>query len=104
MSARVLAPDETDLRKIVVAVNQYAQGRSNAGGTFTCTIGSSTTTVTDANVGSTSQIAVCPATGVASVELGGGSFFIDTIAAGSFVAHHTNTATANRTFRYVVQG
>ena len=110
MGAYVLSPDEKDPRRIVVAINQYAQGRSNAGGPakgiFTCQTNAATTTVANANVGTDSRIAVCPATGAASTELGSGNFFIATatIKAGSFVVTHTNSATANRTFSYVLQG
>jgi hypothetical protein len=106
VTALVLAPDEPDLRKHVVAINQYAQGRSNAGATFTCATGAGTTRVTDVNVSPTSSIAVCPASPAAAAEMASGSFFIDkaAIRAGSFDVSHTNAATAGRTFHYVIQG
>lgn len=105
MTARVLKPFESDARTIVAAINQYAQGRSNAGGKLTCTISASQTTVTDPNVSATSQIAVCPMTGAASTEIGSGNFFIPAVTiAGSFLVKHTNSAVANRTFSYVIQG
>lgn len=106
MTARVLSPDETDLRKHVLAINQYAQGRSNAGGTFTCTINVATTTVTDANVGTTSKISCEATNAVSAAERASGNFFIATatIKAGSFVVTHTNSATTGRTFQYVIQG
>ena len=104
MTALVLAPDERDLRKHVLAINQYAQGRSNAGGTFTCLAGSAATTVFDANVGSGSYIPYGAASAAAAAELA--TLYIPraTIKAGSFVVQHSNSATAGRTFQYNVQG
>ena len=106
MTALVLAPDEQDLRKHVVAINQYAQGRSNAGAVFTCTPGAATTTVKDANVGASSFVAVCPASAAAAAELASGSFYIakSDIVAGGFTVHHSSAAAPGRTFHYVVQG
>lgn len=105
MTARVLKPFEKDLRQIVVAVNQYSQGRSNAGGTFTCMTGASQTTVSDQNVSAGSNIAVSPMTAAASTEIASGNFYIPAItSAGSFVVKHTNAATTGRTFSYVIQG
>lgn len=106
MTALVLAPDEQDLRKHVVAINQYAQGRSNAGALFTCTPGAGTTTVKDANVGPSSFIAVCPATAAAAAELASGQFYVPktTITAGQFVVNHSAAATPGRVFSYVIQG
>jgi hypothetical protein len=106
MTALVLQPDEQDLRKHVLAINQYAQGRSNAGGTFTCLVGSATTTVLDANVGSGSFISICPASASGAAEIAAGTLYIPkaTIKAGSFVVQHANSSTAGRTFQYHVQG
>jgi hypothetical protein len=104
MTALILQPDEQDLRKHVLAINQYAQGRSNAGARFTCALGSTTTTVSDVNVGSSSVIMPCAASAAAALEWASGQFFIDRITAGGFLVHHTNSATANRIFTYGVQG
>jgi hypothetical protein len=104
MTALVLQPDEQDLRKHVLAINQYAQGRSNAGSTFTCLAGSSTTTVFDANVGAGSFITTCPASAAAAAEVATMYIPKATIRAGSFVVQHANSPTAGRTFQYHVQG
>ena len=49
MSAYVLSTVETDQRKINTAINQLAEGRSNAVGTCTLAAGATSTTVTAKN-------------------------------------------------------
>jgi hypothetical protein len=105
MSATLLTPfDVRDPARLANIVNQLAQGRSNAGGRFTCGLSSATTTISDRNVGSDSKISICPATAAAGAELASGNLYIDTINAGSFVVHHANNATTGRTFMYTIQG
>ena len=106
MTALILAPDEPDLRKHVVAINQYAQGRSNAGATFILTPGAGVTTVTDANVGPSSFIVAQAANLAAAVEMAAGEFYIakSDIRAGSFDVHHSIAAPPGAIFQYHVQG
>lgn len=106
MTAQVLAPDEQDLRKHVVAINQYAQGRSNAGSTFTCALSAGVTVVRDVNVGASSFVVACPASPAAALEMASGQFYIAKadVIAGGFIVHHSAAATPGRTFMYVIQG
>lgn len=104
MTAYVLPSAETDLRKIVNAINQLAQGRSNANGTFTLTANTTTTAVTSINCGSGSTVTYTPTTANASGEVGGGTIYIATVANGSFTITHANAATTDRTFKYAIQG
>lgn len=96
--------EETDLKKIILALQQLGAGRSNAVGTFTCTANQATTTVTDANCASGSVVLYMPTTANASAEVGNGTIYIGTVSNGSFVVTHANSATTGRTFKYAIHG
>ena len=106
MSGPVLIPNETELFRIVFAINQLAQGRSNAVGTFTCTENAATTTVQAPACAAGSSVLLMPTTANAAAEFGNGTIYVETatVAAGSFVVTHANSATAGRTFYYVCLG
>lgn len=104
MTAYVLPSAETDLRKIVNAINQLAQGRSNAVGTFTLTDSTTTTTVTSINCGEGSTILYTPTTADASAEVGAGTIYIETVSNGSFIVTHANSAVTTRSFMYAAIG
>jgi hypothetical protein len=104
MTATVLPLAESDLRKIVFAVNQLGQGRSNAVGSVTLTANTATTTVTATNCGAGSTPILTPTTANASAEFGGGSIYVGTVSNGSFVITHANNAQTDRTFLYAVLG
>ena len=104
MTAYVLPSAETDLRKIVNAINQLTQGRSNANGTFTLTANTTTTTLTSINCGTGSTPTWSPTTANAAAEVGGGTLYVSSVLAGSFVLIHANAATTDRTFKYAIQG
>lgn len=104
MSGTVPAPDEKDLRRIVRSIRDLFEGRSNATGQFTMTQSQATTTVTAPNCGSDSKIALIPRTSAAATEYGAGTWYISAVVPGSFTVTHVNSATAGRTFDYVIQG
>lgn len=104
MSGLVIANDEKDVRKIAFAVNQMLQGRSNAVGSVTLTANAGTTTVTAANCGSGSTVLLFPETTSAATEFGAGTLKVGTVSNGSFIVTHVNSATADRTFRWVALG
>jgi hypothetical protein len=104
MSALVLAPDETDPRKVNTAINQLAQGRSNAVGTVTLQAGATTTLVTAGNCGAGSVVLLSPLTAHAAAELGNGSIYVSNVANGSFTLTHANNAQTDRTFGFVAVG
>ena len=68
MTAYVPGITETDLKKIVLALQQLAAGRSNAVGTVTLATGSATTVVTTANCAAGSTPMLTPATANAAAE------------------------------------
>jgi hypothetical protein len=106
MTAFVPGVTETDLKKIVMALQQLAAGRSNAVGTVTLTASVATTTVTDMNCAEASAILLMPTTANASAEIGAGTIYIATatILNGSFIITHANNAQTDRIYRYAIYG
>ena len=104
MTAFVPGITETDLKKIVLAIQQLAAGRSNAVGTVTLTENAATTVVTDNNFAPGSVPLFTPTTANAAAEIGAGTMYISARANKSFTITHANSATAGRTFLYAIQG
>lgn len=106
MTAFVPGISETDPKKINLAIQQLAAGRSNAVGTVTLTTGSATTVVTTATgtcaPGSVPRLV--PTTANAATEYGAGAWYISSVGVDTFTITHTNSATAGRTFLYAIQG
>jgi hypothetical protein len=104
MTAYVPGITETDLKKIVLALQQLAAGRSNAIGSVTLATGSPTTTVTTNNCATGSTPILTPASANAATELGNGTLYVSAVANGSFTVTHANSATTGRTFLYAIIG
>ena len=104
MTAYVPGITETDLKKIVLALQQVAAGRSNAVGSVTLTTGAATTTVATTNCTSASTPILTPASANAAAELGNGTLYVSAVANGSFTLAHANSATTGRTFLYAILG
>ena len=104
MTAYVPGITETDLKKIVLALQQLAAGRSNAVGTVTLATGVATTVVTDKNCAAGSTPLLTPATANAATEVGNGTLYVSAVANGSFTLTHASSATTGRTFLYALHG
>lgn len=107
MVAYVPSITETDLKKIVLSLQQLAAGRSNAVGNVTLTTGAATTVVTVTQTGiiaSGSKVWIQETTAAAAAEKASGNCFISAVANDTFTITHTNSATAGRTFFWGVQG
>jgi hypothetical protein len=104
MTAYVPGITETDLKKIVLAIQQLAAGRSNAVGSVTLAVGASSTTVTTANCAAGSVPILVSASANAATEVGNGTMYVSAVANGGFTISHANSATAGRTFLYAVVG
>ena len=104
MTAFVPGITETDLKKIVLAIQQLAAGRSNAVGTVTLTIGSATTTVTTSNCAAGSVPILVPVSANAGAEVGNGTMYVSAVANGAFTIAHANSATPGRMFLYAILG
>lgn len=101
MTVYVPGTDETDLKRIILSLQQLAAGRSNAVGTVTLTTGATTTTVTTDNCSASSSIRLMPTTANAAAALA--TTYI-TAANKSFTITHANNAQTDRTFTYAIQG
>lgn len=104
MTAYVPGIDETDLKKIILSLQQIAAGRSNAVGSVTLTASATTTTVTDNNCASGSVPILIPTTAHASAEFGNGTIYVSTIADKSFAITHASNTQTDRTFLYAILG
>jgi len=104
MTAYVPGITETDLKKIVLALQQVAAGRSNAVGSVTLATGSAITTVTTANCAAGSTPILTPASANAATEVGNGTMYVSAVANGAFTITHGNSATTGRTFLYAILG
>src|SRR6476661_769202 len=98
---------ETDLKKVILSLQQVAAGRSNATGTVTLTASAASTTVTPTQTGSiavgSTQI-LTAMTANAAAEIGNGTIYVSAVANGSFTLTHANNSQADRTFRYAILG
>jgi hypothetical protein len=104
MPAYVLAPEEKNQRKINTAINQLAQGRSNAVGRVTLLANAGATTVAAENCGQSSVVLLSALTAHAAAELGNGTIFVSAVTAGAFTLAHANNAQSDRVFGYVCLG
>jgi hypothetical protein len=104
MSALQLSPSETQAYRIVNAVRQLMQGRSNAAGTATLAASAASTTVTAPNCAPGAQVFLFPRTAHAAAELAAGGCYVSAVGNGSFTLTHANNAQADRTFSYVCLG
>jgi hypothetical protein len=104
MSALVLAADEKDVRKVNAAINNLAQGRSNAVGTVPLRVSATTTIVTARNCGAGSVVLLSPLTAHAAAEIVAGTLYVSAVANGSFTLTHANNSQNDRTFGYVCLG
>jgi hypothetical protein len=104
MSAPQLSPSETQPYRLVNAIRQLMQGRSNAAGSATLAAGAATTTVTAPNCAPGSQVFLFPRTAHAAAELAAGGCYVSAVASGSFTLTHANNSQTDRTFSYVCLG
>jgi hypothetical protein len=104
MSGNVPIPTEQDPYKIVRAVRELFEGRSNAVGRFTLAANAASTTVTAANCGAASTVLLTPTSAHAAAEVGSGTIYVSAVANGSFTLTHANNSQADRTFLYAALG
>lgn len=102
----VLADTDAYIQGIVRAVNLLLNGKINSTGSITLTTSSATSTLTDARLSPASVVLFDPETANAATELYGATMYVLTANRGDGVwtITHVNSATADRTFKYVVLG
>jgi hypothetical protein len=104
MSGNVPAPNETDAYKIVRAIRELFEGRSNAVGSCTLAANAASTVVTARNCGAGSTVLLTPTSAHAAAELAAGGMYVSAVANGAFTITHANNAQADRTFLYAALG
>jgi hypothetical protein len=104
VSGNVPVPTEEDGYKIVRAIRELFEGRSNAVGTVTLAAGATSTTVTAMNCGAGSTPLLVPTTANAAAEIGNGTLYVGTVANGSFIITHADSDQTDRTFRFAAFG
>lgn len=104
MAGLTLSPSERDIYKIVMAVRQLMEGRSNAVGTFTLTNGATTTSVAAPNCGPNSIILFSPQTANGAAQVATTYIPPATVTAGAFVVNHANPGNTTSTFSFVALG
>lgn len=106
MAAFNLAPGETSISRIVMAIRQLIQGRSDSIGTMTLAANAGTTVVTGPNIGDSSAIFYTPQTANAAAEIKNGMIRIPAanVKRGQFTVIHANNAQTDRTFFWDARG
>lgn len=104
MAGNLPLPSETNPRRIVQAIRELFEGRSNAVGTVTLTAGAASTVVTAINCGPDSVVMLMPATANAAADFGSGNLYVSSVGAGTFTVAHPNDADTDKTFFYVCLG
>ncbi len=96
-------PDEKQHRRdIARTLNNVLQGKQNVTLAVTLTANAASTTITDARIGVSTTVFLMPLTANAAAELG--SVWFDTQLTGSIVAHHTNSANTDMSYRLLLIG
>ena len=102
MAGLTLSPSERDLIRIVMAVRQLMEGRSNAVGQVTLAASPATqTTVTSPTCAAGSVVLLSPRTANAAAALA--TTFV-AAGNGSFVVTHVSSPQTDRTFGWVALG
>ncbi len=92
-------------REVHQRIRELIEGRSNAIGTVTLTANVGTTTVTKRTINANAAVFLFPVTASAATEFAAGTLRAAVATGGgSFVITHVNSATADRTFSYLVIG
>lgn len=99
----VLGPEESNLRRLVQAVIQLSQGRSNANGRITLRANEDTTEIVRRTINGAGGVHFTPRTASASAEYSNGIFRAD-VEPGRVTITHANNALADREFYFIVLG
>lgn len=105
-TARVISvsTEDKDLRKFALAIQQLANGRSNATGSVTLAANAASTTVSHINCAAGSTVQLTATTAHAAAELAAGGCYVSAVSKQSFTITHANNAQTDRTFFYVIAG
>lgn len=104
MSVTIVPTDEKDLTKFAFAIQQLAQGRTNAAGTVTLRASQVTTTVPAPNCGAGSKVILFPATANAAAVVATTYVLATNVTAGQFIVTHASDVDVDQTFYWVAFG
>jgi hypothetical protein len=90
------------LDQVERTINELLKGRANNVGEVTLTANDTTSTTVDTRIKSQMKIFLEPRTANAAAALT--NVYVSAVADGSFTLTHSNTATLDRTFDYVIHG
>lgn len=99
-----VGPDEKDLRRFALAIQELSAGRSNAAKTVTLTPNATTTVVSFDNCSANSEVFLSPRTASAAAEMGAGTLYVSAVANRLFTITHANNGQTDRTFGFVCIG
>lgn len=85
------------------AIKELIEGRSNATGTVTLSTGTTTTLITRSTINANAGVFLFPATASAAAAVAT-TYATVTPGGGSLTISHANSAVADRTFHYLVNG
>lgn len=100
--AIALIPQETDTFRIVQAIRQIIQGRSDAVLEVTLTPGATTTVVPWINCSTESKVFLSPKTANAAAAIP--TTYVSAVVQGGFTLTHANNAQADKVFMILVNG
>jgi hypothetical protein len=83
-------------------INELLKGRANNVGEVTLAANVTTTATTDTRIKQSMKIFLSPTTANAAAALT--NVYVSAVADGSFTLTHSNTATVDRTFDYIIHG
>lgn len=102
MSLQALIPQTASPLQISTTVNEILKGRGNNVGEVTLTASSTTTTINDIRIKQTMTAVLIPRTANAAAAMT--NVYISAVADGSITLTHSNAASVDRTFDYVLHG
>jgi hypothetical protein len=104
MTVYVPGVTEQDLKKVILALQQVASGRSNATGTVTLSTAATTvispTQAGTIAIGSTPILTATSSGAAAEIP----TMYVSAVTNGSFTVTHTVSSSTSRTFRYAILG
>lgn len=92
-----LNPTMPEIRRVV---NLLVDGKHNGIGSFTCAASATTTTVEDLRVGPESIVLLSPTSANSASE----NIYVSAKNKQNFVVSHSNAASTDRTFDYIIIG
>jgi hypothetical protein len=102
MTIQTLIPQTASSIQIATTINEVLKGRANNVGDVTLTANATTTTISDIRIKLSMTAVLIPRTANAAAAMT--NVYISAVADGSITLTHSNTATVDRTFDYILHG